>query len=274
MDGVSVRLAGTFDVRRDGSPPLGIVGKARRLLALLAVERPGPVPADRIVEVLWPVRPPRQPAGNVATLVSRLRVALGTGVIEGGRDGYRLGSPPTVRVDLDEATRLIAESRRRLADGAPALAATAATAALDMLGTAGVLVDQPDADWVRRARVDGDALLRDARHLVAAAACRLGDPAAGRAAADAAIAADPLDEAAHRLLMTAHRLAGEPARALAAYERLRTDLATQLGADPDTQTRELHLSILREDTRAGSPSAVPRRRSGPALWAGPSSWPA
>ena len=143
---------------------------------LLAVERPSPVPADRIAEVLWPAQPPRQPADNVATLVSRLRVALGTGVIEGGRDGYRLGPTPTVQVDLDEASRLIAESRRRLGDGAPALAATAATAALEVLGTAGVLVDEPDADWVRRARADGEALLREARHTAAAAACRSATP--------------------------------------------------------------------------------------------------
>ena len=46
--------------------------------------------------------------------------------------------------------------------------------------------------------------------------------------------------------MTAHQLAGEPSRALADYERLRVELATELGVDPDPQTRQIHLSILRE----------------------------
>jgi DNA-binding SARP family transcriptional activator len=48
------------------------------------------------------------------------------------------------------------------------------------------------------------------------------------------------------MLMRAHAAAGEPARALLAYQRLRTTLAFELGADPAAQTRDLHLAILRE----------------------------
>ena len=43
--------------------------------------------------------------------------------------------------------------------------------------------------------------------------------------------------------------AGEPARALVAYEALRGTLAGELGADPAPQTQELHLAILREQDR-------------------------
>ena len=46
-----------------------------------------------------------------------------------------------------------------------------------MLGTAGVLAGEPDADWVQRARADGDVLFREARHAAAAAGCAAGDPA-------------------------------------------------------------------------------------------------
>jgi DNA-binding SARP family transcriptional activator/tetratricopeptide (TPR) repeat protein len=247
VEGVTVRLAGPFSVHRGGVAPGGIgAGKAHRLLVLLAVERHRLVPTDRIIDGLWGGLPPRRPAENVATLVSRLRVALGPGAVEGGRHGYRLGRDPAVRVDLDDAARLVAESQRRLAEGTPVLAATAATAAMEVLGDAGVLTDQPDADWVQLARTEGATLLRAARLAAAAAACQAGDPGAARTAAEAAVGADPLDEAAHRLLMTAHQLAGEPSRALADYERLRVDLATELGADPDPQTRQIHLSILRE----------------------------
>ena len=247
MEGVTVRLAGPFSVHRGGVAPGGIgAGKAHRLLVLLAVERHRLVPTDRIIDGLWGGLPPRRPAENVATLVSRLRVALGPGAVEGGRHGYRLGRDPAVRVDLDDAARLVAESQRRLAEGTPVLAATAATAAMEVLGDAGVLTDQPDADWVQLARTEGATLLRAARLAAAAAACQAGDPGAARTAAEAAVGADPLDEAAHRLLMTAHQLAGEPSRALADYARLRVDLATELGADPDPQTRQIHLSILRE----------------------------
>jgi DNA-binding SARP family transcriptional activator len=259
VEGTTVRLAGPFAVLRDGSPPPRPVGgKARRLLALLAVERAGWVSADRIVDALWDGMPPRRPVENVATLVSRLRTVCGVGVIDGGRDGYRLGR--AVRVDLDDAARLVAESGRRLAADAPGLAATAAAAALDVLGTTGVLAGEPDGPWVQGARAQGTTLLRDARHAAAAAACRTGDHAAARAAAEAAIADDPIDEAAHRLLMTAHQHAGESSRALAVYERLRAGLATELGVDPDPATREIHLAVLREH----APTPARLSRSAPA----------
>nr|BFE77607.1 hypothetical protein GCM10020093_002080 [Planobispora longispora] len=51
--------------------------------------------------------------------------------------------------------------------------------------------------------------------------------------------------------MRAHEAAGEPGRALAAYERLRETLAEELGADPARITRDLHEAILRERTATG-----------------------
>jgi DNA-binding SARP family transcriptional activator len=114
MPEVTLQLAGGFGVARDGEPVRKIGGKARLLLMLLAVDR-GPVPMDRIIEVLWPAQPPRRPGDNIATLVSRLRTVLGSAVVERGRDGYRLGRPPSVRVDLDDAQRLVTGAQRLLA---------------------------------------------------------------------------------------------------------------------------------------------------------------
>jgi DNA-binding SARP family transcriptional activator len=55
VDGVTVRLAGTFAVTGGGAPDHAAVGsrKARLLLALLAASRGRVVPTDRIVDVLW-----------------------------------------------------------------------------------------------------------------------------------------------------------------------------------------------------------------------------
>jgi DNA-binding SARP family transcriptional activator len=44
--------------------------------------------------------------------------------------------------------------------------------------------------------------------------------------------------------MRAHDHSGEPARALLAYARLRTDLSVELGVDPAPATRDLHAKIL------------------------------
>jgi DNA-binding SARP family transcriptional activator len=115
---IELRLAGTFSVIRDGAElPGGVVGsrKARILLKLLAVERPGLVTTQRIVDVLWDGRPPAAAEQNVATLISRLRGALGPGVIDGGRTGYRLAAAPLVSVDLDTAAGYCDQAERRLA---------------------------------------------------------------------------------------------------------------------------------------------------------------
>ena len=114
------------------------------------MEHPRTVPADRIAAVLWGAARPASPAQNIATFVSRLRRVLGPGVIEGGRPGYRLGSPPAVLIDLDDASRWVAEAERRLAAAEPALAVATATRASDLL-TAGLVAGRRAGRRVGRA---------------------------------------------------------------------------------------------------------------------------
>ncbi len=256
-DIVRVRLVGSFAASRAGDAEPVRLGsrKARRLLALLAVEPDRLVPLERIVDVLWPVDPPRRPGPDVATLVSRLRAVLGSAVIGSDRGGYRLGPPPYVVVDLDEAAALVAECARLA--GAPGGTAAGARA-LQLLGAGGVLLDEPDAEWVREVRIRHERLLREARHAAAAAALQAGDPVAARDVAEAAIRQDRLDEAAHRLLMSAHQAAGEPARALLVYQGLRETLADELGVDPAPDTRAVYEAVLAErDSRPWPPAPAP-----------------
>jgi DNA-binding SARP family transcriptional activator/predicted ATPase len=244
---VELRLAGPFGLVREGAELTGgEIGsrKSRRLLKLLAVERAGLVPVDRIADVLWAGAPPAAPARNVATLVSRLRAALGPGVILGGRDGYRLGGEPEVCVDLDVAARYCEQAERRLPTAA-AIALAAAERAIGLLGGEVALADEADAAWADPARAELRHLLRRARLAGAQAALEAGDPRSAARHAEAAIDADPFDEAAHRWYMSASAAAGEPAKALRAYAALRERLAEELGADPAPQTQELHLAILR-----------------------------
>jgi DNA-binding SARP family transcriptional activator len=249
---VRIRLAGSFAVEKDGSRRT-IGGKSRTLLKLLAVERGHAVPTDRVMEVLWGDAPPKRPVENVATLVSRLRKALGPEVVVGGRQAYRLGDAPAVGVDLDEAAALVAEAEERLAADEAAVAVVAAARVVELLDGGAV----PEEEWAAPARGEATALLRRARHAAAAGALRVGEPGRARRAAEAAVYADPFDEAAHRLLMRAHVAAGEPARALMAFERLRDLLATELGTDPAAETRAVHLAILREQPPAPPPEPSP-----------------
>jgi DNA-binding SARP family transcriptional activator len=251
---VELCLAGTFRVVRDGTELTdGEIGsrKSRTLLKLLAVRRPALVPAEVIIEVLWPAGLPAAPEQNVATLVSRLRAVLGADLIQGGRTGYRLAGTNAV-VDLDEAARFCAQAEGKL-DRAPALARAAAEHALRLLTAGTALGEEPYAEWADPAREQLRELQRRARLAAAEAALATGEPRQAAGYAEAAIAADPLDETAHRWYMTAAAACGEQARALAAYEALRRRLGEELGADPAAPTRELHLAILRD--QGGGPPA-------------------
>src|SRR6185312_1012638 len=115
-----------------------------------------------------------------------------------------------------------------------------------LLGEGPALADEPESGWVADLRSQQSVLLRRARHHVADAMLRLGDAAGARELASAAIRVDRFDEAAHRVLMMAHRATGETASALVAYERLRSDLAEQLGVDPAPETRAVHQALLVE----------------------------
>jgi DNA-binding SARP family transcriptional activator len=266
MDGPRtwLRLIGEFAVGRDrrqlSDPEVGS-RKARTLLAVLAVENGQFVNIDRLVDVLWNGVWPRRPAAYVATLVSRLRAVLGPDVMAGGSRGYRLGS--AVAVDLFETATQVERGEMLLARSAPELALPVVSSALTVLDAGSVLDDQPHAVWAEGARIFHAGVLRRARHAVAEAALRTGDVGTARAAAEAAVAADPIDEVAYRALMHAYHAGGEPIRAVAAYRQLRATLATELGVNPTPPTSDVHVAILTsldEPTRG----ALPRFQNGTA----------
>lgn len=143
---VAVSVIGTLAVRVDGVPqPSTVLGsrKARTLLALLAVQRGRLVGLDRVVDVLWTGVPPKRPAQDTATLVSRLRAVLGSGAVVGGRPGYRLGDQ--VSVDLYDAAQLVNRAESCIDDDGASGALVAGRRALDLLEQGEVLGDQADA---------------------------------------------------------------------------------------------------------------------------------
>jgi DNA-binding SARP family transcriptional activator len=240
MPPVRVRLLGPFEVegfdpRRFGSR------KARQLLALLATARGGTVSVDGAVAALWGDEVPARPAEQVAVLVSRLRAVLGAERITRGDAGYALRDAV---FDVDSATALADEARRRLDAGSHASAAAAATAGLRLV-RGPLLAEEPDAQWATQARTAAERLVASLRHLAAAAALGAGDLATAAEHALLALDADPYDETALRLAMAALARDGRVASALALYERLRERLVEDLGVDPSAETRAVHLAILK-----------------------------
>jgi DNA-binding SARP family transcriptional activator len=223
--------------------------KARTLLALLGARAGRVVTMDHVVDALWAGAPPRRPEANVATMVSRLRAVLGKEIVVGGRAGYRLGD--RISVDLHEAAALSAAAEDCVRQGDARRGLPAAERAIELLDRGPALAEHPTAHWAETARTIQEALLRRARHTAAESALRADAPARAQLLAESALTADPLDEAAYRLFMRASMANGEPARAMVAFQRLRSTLAAEFGADPAPATSDLYVTILRTHATAG-----------------------
>ena len=245
-----VRLLGTVQVEGVPATSLGS-RKQRSLLRRLALDCGQPGSADSLAEALWPdSAAPSQPTNQVSVLVSRLRALLGTDRITRTDAGYVLHADWT---DLSALIELAAEAERRLREGQPALAWTAADAAL-ALARGPLLADEPDAPWAEVARNQSARTVAGVRAVASRAALALGEPVAAAEPAAAALDADPFDEEALRLLMTSYARSGRPALALAAFERTRRLLAEELGTSPAPQTDEVHTAVLRDGLSGAEPT--------------------
>ena len=120
------RILGPFEAYDDEGRAVELGGRQQRLvLAMLLVHRNEVVSIDRLIEVVWGERAPKNAPKNVQIHVSRLRKALesqsaGTAV-RTHANGYVLEVAPG-ELDVDRFERLVEEGRRALAAGESAQA--------------------------------------------------------------------------------------------------------------------------------------------------------
>ncbi len=245
-------VIGPFEASHAGWPIDVGRRQERLLLALLALDPGRTVPTERLVDLIWDSLPPRSARGVVHTYVARLRASLREldVSIVGRASGYRL-----IGSDLEVDAGDFVTIGQDAAMLPPQPAAEAYARALSLWR--GPILADIASDYLRQrigGRLEGlrvEYLTRRAEALLAA-----GD--AHRAAVElpAAIAEYPANEELAGHLMTALYRTGRPADALAAFERLRTRLSSDLGLDPSPEITRLQVSILRGDTAA---SSIPRR---------------
>ncbi len=127
------RILGPLEVSANGER-LELGGpKQRALLAMLLLNAGEVVSSDRLVEALWPDKPPAAARHALEVNVSRLRKTLGANnagdsALVTRAPGYALHVEPG-ELDLQRFERLVADGRRARADGDAALAARALHAA-------------------------------------------------------------------------------------------------------------------------------------------------
>ncbi|MGE5156063.1 MAG: BTAD domain-containing putative transcriptional regulator, partial [Betaproteobacteria bacterium] len=249
--------------------PVEIGGLARDLLALLARTPGEEVPTAGIVANLWGTQPPEDAHNVVASQISKLRKALTvvapevdpTGVIVTTPTGYVLHIGAS-NVDAEAFERLLADGRRALAVGQPALAIARLDAGLRLWRGAAY----SDFDDQPFARVEAQRLedLRLAA-IESRVEAQLALTAPGVAPELLGEVQDLVVEHWHRErlwvhLMTALFRLGRRGDALAVLRQAETRLIEDLTIDPGPELRAAERAVLNNDSGL---YGVPLRTSSP-----------
>ena len=244
-----IALLGPLDVTDDDGRTLRVAGaRLRALLIRLALDSGRTVGIESLTEAVWAGDPPAGAANALQTLVSRLRRSLPADTIAANPIGYQV----TATVDVDEFDSLVHEARAAVARGDLADARVRYDAALARWRGA-PLADVAAADFARAPI----ARLTEARAAAAeerlAVRLALGETAAAVAELEELVAAQPLRERPHQLLIAALGSAGRAADAVAVYVRLRDRLAEELGIGPSAELTATYAAMLRGERASFGP---------------------
>ena len=226
--------------------------QGRLLFAYLAINRDRPVRRDELAEALWSGKgaPPAYES-LLAPPLSRLRKALGPGVLE-GRSELQLVLPEDTWIDWEVA-------RARTREGGW----DAAREAVEIADRG--LLPGLEAPWIDTKRRELADLRVEALEAAAHAGALLGGAALPEAeqAARAAVQAHPYRESARAVLMEVLRARGNVNEALRVYEDIRVLLREELGSSPGAALVALHQALLRDDPAPtpAAPVAKPIPRS-------------
>lgn len=254
----------------DGTPVRVPEAKVRVLLAALLLQEGRPVSTDRLVEDLWGVEPPGNPANTLQTKVSQLRRALDAA--EPGARRLIAHAPPGYALEVDADAVDVGRFRALLADARRTPDPRARVATLSdalALWRGPVAADLADEPFVvaAAARLEEERLA--AREDLADARLELGEHSLLVGELADLVAEHPLRERPRALWMRALYAAGRQAEALSAYADLRDRLVDELGLEPGPEISALHQAILEQDPDLAGPpapraSALGRRTNLPA----------
>ncbi len=240
-----IRVLGPVEVwHGDVRAALGS-GLQRTLLARLALGAGAAVGQDELIELLWRKGTTPNAVGPLHTQVTRLRRLLDAegrthSVIIGGQTGYQL-AVGAEHLDLLAFRDLVA----RAAYDAPEEALVRLAGALALwrgeIDAAGV-VSSP-------AYIALQAEHATVVQTYAALARGLGKPDRALDQLRELASRRELDEPLHVELVLTLAASGRQVEALAAYDRIRSALARQLGVDPGERLRSAQLAVLRHQER-------------------------
>ena len=243
---VEFRVLGPLEALVEGEPVALGPPKQRALLAHLLLNANDAVPAERLVDALWPDEPPPTARHAIQVYVSKLRRLLRDARrIEARSRAYVLRAQPD-EIDLGRFRQLVADADAALAD--------------DDSGGAAELLRIALALWRARplADLDGEPgvqelVLELEEQRVAAVELRVwSELQAGRSnelipELEELVAEYPAREKLHADLILALYRSGRRDEALEAYGRAERMLLNELGLEPNMRLKELNAAIRRRD---------------------------
>jgi DNA-binding SARP family transcriptional activator len=244
---VDVHLLGPLLVTGPDGPVSVGAQKERAVCAALALRVGRVVSAGELVDALWGAEPPTTAVKTLQGYVSKLRRALGPGIVGTVGQGYVLRLPPDA-VDVVHLHRLVGQARAAMSEGRAAAAVDHYAEALalwrgeplpDLLGSE---IGRSEA-----ARLDEIRCAVQEEQLEARIA--LGEHQRTIPDLEALVSEAPLRERAWELLMLALYRAGRQADALRAFQRVRTLLIDQIGVEPGPRIKGLEAAIIAHDPR-------------------------
>jgi DNA-binding SARP family transcriptional activator len=239
--------------------------KCKALLKILLLARGRYLPADRLMEYLWPDLSPGSAQNSLWVAISQLRRVLQPNLPRRGssnyiitsREGYAFNTESDYWWDIEAFLQQARAARvtEKLDARVEALAAART------LYCGPFLEEDAYEDWATATREQlseeflalsldlADGYARQGRYQLAINLCL------------EMLAQDATREAAYRGLMRYHYHAGEQAAALKAYEECKRMLLDELGVPPMPETTELFEQILRGEVPGAeqylTPLAVP-----------------
>lgn len=262
MEEVRFGLLGNLEVRTDIVVRPLFAPMHRMLVASLLCRANQVVAGEQLADTLWCGHPPGGASATLRGYVMRVRRALGPAGcrIETVAPGYRINLDPERELD---AARFVALCRSGLAAGGAGRWEISAA-----------LLDESLALWRGEPLQDVPCeRLRDRElpslleaHVQAEqtrlqAEVELGRPGAALTGLRRIVAAHPLWERPHALLMRALDGCDRRAEALEVFRDLRVRLIRELGIEPSRELQDLHRAILggRRETIAARPVREPVR---------------
>ncbi len=248
---VEFAILGPLEARTGGEQIAMGGPKQQALLAMLLLEAGRVVSIDRLVEALWADGPPATAVASLQNFVAQLRKALGPEVIETRPPGYVLRLEPE-QFDAARVRSLVDEAR-----------ASEPARRVELLGQAlGLWRGEPLAEFRYDAFAQEEIARLEEFRLVlleeqAEARLAIGEHTALVGDLEALVRAQPLRERLRAQLMLALYRSGRQAAALEVYRQGRERLVEELGLEPSPILRNVHASILRQETFAVSRGAIP-----------------